>query len=168
MAGEIEIPVNLWAHRISNPNARWKPVALGAGWNPQAWGLPTAVAVDINGEGASRVPSHVHATPAGKLRIRWLTESADMSSVVRFHVFAKYLVPNTSAADKAWDDTLTVDDVSNGAKVVNEVEVALVNTVLAAGRLVAVVIRRNKPGTSEDTLAAQVELLKVEIVANAA
>lgn len=169
MAGEIKIALNIWSHRVDNPNGVWSHLNLGTGYHcPKAWLLPATPAVDLNAGLSEPIPTYIHATPNAKIRLRWATDSADVASAVRFFVFAKHLVPNTTALNGAWGDSIYVDDVSNGQYVMNEVDLALVNAIPADGRDLRFVLRRNKPGTAEDTLAATVYLLEAFLIADKA
>lgn len=169
MAGEILIPIGIWSHRVNNANGVWTHVTQTTNnFMPGGWLLPTDKAVDLNGQITIPVPNYVHATPNGKVRVRWTTASTDTTSSTRIFVKAKDIVVDTDSLDGSWDDELYIDDVSNGQYKLNEGQVSLSSTVVGSGRDIILLFRRDKPGTGADTLNASIYLLGAWIIADKA
>lgn len=169
MAGEIVIPARIWTHRTQNPNGLYLPVTPTSELHtPDGWRLPYQVAVNYNLALPGPIPPGLAGTPAAKLRLHWFTASTDTTSTMRLFLYAESLVPNAgSLSISAWDESLSGDDVNNGAYIANELDIALSLSV-AAGRLLRFALKRDKPGTGADTLAADAYLLGATFIADGA
>jgi hypothetical protein len=170
MAGEIEIPLALWPHRQSNQNAVWD-VLTATNNNHQISGfrLRDGEIADLDAKLTRPIPSNIHATPNGKVKIRWATSSTSTNSA-KFFVKAIDIQYNTTSADPAtWDDELTVIDANNGAVIENECEVSLAASTLTSGRGLRLLIRRDATsGETQDTLAADIWVTDALFVADQA
>jgi hypothetical protein len=167
MAGEIQVPCKLWIHRVVNTRATYTHLANGGAHTPDGILLPNAGAADVNGRTSVPVPADINATPAGKIKLRWVTASADTSSTVRFSVAVFDVTLNTTSTASAADETLTVTDASNGQYVENECEVSLSATTQSAGLGIRFVVTRD-PANGSDTLAADIIITDVLYVADRA
>lgn len=167
MAGEIQIGIVMWPHRVTNANAIHTHVSMTNNYHmPKGWRLPTDAAVDINGTIGILVPNYVAGTPNGKVRMHWATTSGDTTSTLRLFVKARSVAPNSGSLDGSWDDELYVDDTGNGANVLNEAEVSLSSAAVSSGRRLQFVFRRDAPGVGADTFPATVYLLGAWLVAD--
>lgn len=167
MAGEIQVPCKLWIHRAINTRATYAHLVNAGIHTPDGILMPNAGAADVNGRTSVPVPADINATPAGKIKIRWATTSADTSGTARFSVAVFDVTLNTTSTASAADETLTVTDASNGQYVENECEVSLSATAQSAGRVIRFVITRD-PSHGSDTLAADVVITDVLYVADKA
>lgn len=167
MAGEIQIPCKLWIHRAINTRATYAHLTNAGIHTPDGILMPNAGAADVNGRISVPIPADIHATPAGKLKLRWVTASADTSGTARFSVAVFDVNPNATSTASAADETLTVTDASNGQYIENECEVALSATTQSSGRVIRFVITRD-PAHGSDTLAADIILTDALYVADRA
>jgi hypothetical protein len=167
VAGEIVIPCKLWIHRVTNPLATYTHLANAGAHTPDGILLPNAGAANVNGRLTTPVPADINATPAGKLKLRWATASADVSGTARFSIAVFDLTVNTTSTASAADETLVVTDASNGQYVENECEVSLSATTQTAGKDIRFCIARD-PAHGSDTLAADIVLMDVLYVADVA
>jgi hypothetical protein len=170
MAEEIQIPIMLSAHRVNNANAAWDHLTLTNNTRMEAgWRCRDDEIADINGRLTRPIPSNINGTPAGKVRLHWVTASSSTNNCKWF----VYLVDgayNTDTVDPAaWDDSLTVIDANNGAGIPNECDVTISSATLTSGRGVWLLFRRDATvGESQDTLAADVLLTDALLIADEA
>lgn len=168
MAEEIQIPLAVWPHRITNANGVATNLDMTNDLQtPFAWQLPVASAVDYNACTTLPIPSWISGTPAGKVYLRWCTGSTDTSNAIKFFVKVSDKQPDTDSLDhSSWDDELTVLDTSNGQWYLNECSVSLSSTSQVSGRSLSILIRRDAPGDASDQLNAIAYLLSARYVAD--
>lgn len=170
MAEEIQIPLLLWSHRTNNTNCTWDQLTQSNN-NHQAsgWRFRDNEIADLNGKLSRPIPSNINGTPAGKIRIHWVTSTATASNV-EWHVYVIDVQYNTTSVDpSSWDDTLTVIDANNGAYIENECDVSIATSTLTSGRCVRVLIRRDATaGNTDDTLASDCILTDAIFIADQA
>ncbi len=169
MAGEIVIPLKLWLERDRNPNGTWDHFhGANDKHSLSGWLFPNDLTTEINWCLSRPIPSNINVTPAGKIYFHWGTTSADTTSLVQWLCNLIDVQYNTTVADpSAWDDSLAVQDASNGVAVENECSVAIVTATLTSGRGVRGVIQRDATaGHGDDTLEASVWLTEAFLVAD--
>ena len=145
MASEIEIPFDVYPQQNNNANALWAQANIAPNDHMAAgWLMQSTVTADLNVSLATPIPTFIHATPNGRLKIRWVTSSSDTATSRTFTVKLESINPNSTVVNVAtFDIDTTVVDTSNGAGVENEVELALASGSLTqtAGRGIRGVIR---------------------------
>ena len=170
MAEEIQIPLRLWPQRTNNANAAWDQLTQTNN-NHQAagWRCRDAEIADINAALSRPIPADIHGTPAGKIRLHWLTDSASGNNC-KWFVFCSDIAYNVTSVDPAsWDDSISVIDANNGQYIENECDVSIATSTLTSGRGLRLLIRRNATaGETQDTLAADVLLTEAIFIANKA
>lgn len=168
MAGEIEIELQLYNHRVNNANACWDQLTQTTN-NHMPCGIrcKDAEITDINFVTTRRVPSNVDGTPNAAIYIHWGTASTDTSSNCKWFVKVFDLTMNSTSMDAAYDDELTVLDPSNGQYWENETSVSLSSTSVTSGKILRGVIRRDATD-AQDTLGADVILTRAFLVADQA
>ncbi len=168
MAGEISIPFVMKANRTNNANASWDTITLtNNNIEVSGYRLPDTLQSDLSLFMARPVPTNINGTPAGKVKVYWVTASADANDV-KFFIYASDYAVNSGSVDiSSYDDSLTVTDTNNGAGVVNEAEVSLSSTTQTSGKWIEVLLRRNAADAA-DTLAADIVVQAVLYVADEA
>ncbi len=159
MSEKILIPFDLYPQEYNNANCVWSQLNISPNTHsPGGWLFRNGETADLNGSLAVPIPGFVNATPAGKLRIRWVTSSSDTSTTVTFTVKLESISPNSTVVNvSTFDVDTTVNDTNNGAGVENEAELALSGITLSSGRGVRLLLRR--AGTTFDVLVTSVYLV---------
>jgi hypothetical protein len=169
MAGEIVIPMILWPQRTTYANATWDQVTATNNVHQAAgWRLKDGEAAELNFRLACAVPANLNATPAAAFHIRWLSSAA--SGTVHFYIHGVVITFNTTSTDPASiTPSHDVGDATNGAYVENECSIPLSSVTIAAGKgLRGYVYRDATSGNTADTLAADVILTEMFLVADQA
>lgn len=168
MAEELRRACKIYLHRVNNVNAAW--TQMTAATNAHMAGgflMPNAATADCNWCLVQPVPAGVKTPPAGKIKIRWVTTSADTTNTVRFAVKCLDIIYNTTSVDGAFDDDLSVVAASAGQYIENECEVSLSSTSVVAGRGIRGLLERD-PAHASDTLGADIWVTEMEFVADQA
>lgn len=168
MAEELKITMSAWPDRVTNANAVFTHVAgSNAIHKPKGWLMSYQEACDLQIDGVIPVQTNVAGSPNAKLRIQWITASTDTTSTVRFIVGLFDAQPDTTSLDpSSFDDSVNADDVSNGAYVLNEIDATISTTSIVSGRDIRGRIRRDAVGEATDTLAADVYIVGIFLVAD--
>lgn len=168
MAGEIQIALKLYPQRTTNPNASWDQLTQSTNAHQAGgWRFKNGEVADLNATLSQPIPTSINATPAAKVKLHWVTDSATGNDV-KWFVYVVDRVYNTDTTDPAaWDDSLTVVDTNLGSYVEHECEVSITTAMIAAGRNVRLLIRRDSTDGA-DTLAADVLLTDAILVADEA
>lgn len=166
MAEEIQVPIRLYPQRTNNANACWDQLTQSTdAHQPAGFRFRNTEIAEVNGDLTRPIPSSVNGTPAGKVRLSWVSASADTDNC-KWFVYVKDIAYDTDTTDPAsWDDSLTVVDASNGQYVENQCDVSISTATLSSGRNVRFLIKRDSTDGS-DTLAADVILTGAIFVAD--
>ncbi len=108
------------------------------------WFMANGVTSDLNVNLPVPIPTFINGTPAGTLKIRWVTDSADTSTSRQFAVKLSSIQADTTLVNiTTFDIDTTVNDTNNGAGKENEVSLALSSGSMTqtAGRGIRGVIR---------------------------
>lgn len=168
MAEEIQIPVVLYPQRTNNANASWDQLTQSTNaFQAAGWRMKDTEIAEVNGILARPIPSSINGTPAGKIRLWWITASATGSDV-EWHVYLSDVTVDSDTCDPAaWDDSLTVVDTNNGAYELNQCDVSISSASLTSGKQVILNIKRDaSAGNGDDTLAADVLLVAAVLIAD--
>lgn len=177
MAAEIRIPFEEFAHPITNNRARRKLFRLTNNIvMPPAWVCRASEHAGIIIYLPIIPPEIKASTPAGKLRIKWVTALTDTTNAAKF--FCKLRVVNPDDAASSYDPSgadftahldSSVTDISKGAGDPNECELAIPDAMLASvqGKELIGLITRNDSDAG-DTLAGEIGIVKTYFVADKA
>lgn len=164
MAEEIKIPLRVWPHPSTNANGGWTaPAATNNNHVAGGWIGRSGELVNYCFRSSAPIPTDINATPAGKLRFKWFTLSANTTDAVTFTAWISDVVKNVDTYDVGTFDQVaaTVADTSNGAGIENECEIAISGPTLSSDRMLVGVIRKETSG-----LAADIYISEVLFVAN--
>lgn len=169
MAGEITIPFLLYPHPVSDPYGGIRRIPTTTGlMRPRGWELPTATPVNYQGQLAVPIPVFIASTPNAYLHVDWATGSTDTTSTIVIKVYLSSQPPDTGTIDPAsWDLSFNITQPSAGQWKLNRDTYSLSGLTIASGRQIWARFRRDKPGTSGDTLNATAYLLQAYLVADA-
>jgi len=170
MAEEIKIPCRFWPNTITNANGYYDVVnQTNDLFNPSGVFLADTIVSDVCFMACAPVPADVHGTPAGKIRIGWITTSVDTTSPWQIIPFVKDVIDGETVDPTTWDDTTAVTDTNSGACFRNEKDVTLTTTAITSGKWVYGVIERDaQVANTNDTLAATVVITDITLIANKA
>jgi hypothetical protein len=169
VAGEIVIPMILWPHRTVNANATWDQItAVNNVHQAAGWRMRDGEAAELNFRLACAIPANINATPAAAFHIRWLSSAATGS--VHFYIHGLLVTYDTTSTDPASiTPSHNVGDPTNGAYIENACSIPLSGITVTAGKgLRGYVYRDATSGNTEDTLAADVILTEMFLVADQA
>lgn len=166
MAEEIKIPCRFWPNTITNANGYYDVLnQTNDLFNPAGVVCADTLKVDICFISCAPVPADVNVTPAGKIRVAWITTSTDTTSPIQILPYVNDVVDSGSLDPSAWDDTTAVTDTSAGACLRNEKDVTLTTTTLTSGKWVYGVIQRDaQVANTNDTLAASITITDITLV----
>lgn len=167
MASEaIQQPFELWPTPTTN-GSRAVFTFTNTSHYCEGWYCPNAEAVVYDGRLVEPIRGDINGTPNGKLRIFWLTNDTNTTNAVKFTVSLSDVAFNTDVVAPAAHDqaSSTVTDVSNGYSVENSCDVTISGPSLTAGRGLVLRVMRD-PGDASDTLAADVMITRVLMVAD--
>lgn len=168
MAEEIQIPLKIFPQRTNNANCSWDQLTQSNNdHQPGGWRMKDAEIAEVNACLSRPIPSSINGTPAGKVRLHWVTDTATGNNV-EWHVYLSDVIYNTDTVDPgSWNDSLTVIDANNGQYIANECDVTISTATLSSGRGLVVNIKRDaSAGNGDDTLAADVLLLDAIFIAD--
>lgn len=168
MSEEIQIPILIYPHRVTNANGRPSHLSMSNNlFMPFGWVLPTDAVVDYCGILVTPIPSWIAGTPNGKVYVYWATASTDTTNQLKLQVKCQDKTPDSFSLDhSSWDDELSFLDASVGQYVLNRASVSLSAATQSSGSQLVFVFRRDKPGDSGDTLAATCYLLQAHYAAD--
>jgi hypothetical protein len=147
----------------TNANGSWTPVTSGATDSTHwGWRCNDADNTDYTFRMVVPIPATINATPAGEIKVRWVTASTDVSNNLRMTVDITDMARAGSGEDwspTAYAESLTTTQVSSGQRDDNIMSFTIATSAETVDKVLIGILGRAGQHAS-DTLAADVWILE--------